>query len=286
MNGKPWTTSDEQLLREQYGKVPTAQIASAMGRTVKSVTSRAKVLKIRTRELLTPEQIERIRQLHGTMTARQIAQSIGRSLSAVHNACHRLALGRGTRVFHGEAFAAFVREKHALGWSDTAIAAAYGERIGRVVDRHSVTRWRDKLGLPSVLHSEHQRNQVREKTAEQLKAAGVASLAELRGQVFRERAAAAGWPEDLRPRAVQILNALWERGPMTRMQIAEAIGMPWKGSRKSLTSNDPEGSYLAHLMSRGLVIVMKRAAKVTGQGKGRSQNVYSLPLTIERKQIA
>ena len=91
-----------------------------------------------------------------------------------------------------------------------------------------------------------------------------------------------GLPSDLRPRAVAILNALYDRGPMTRRELADVIGMPWKGSRKSLASNDPEGSYLAHLAARGLVRAVKRGNRVTGRGRGHSTNVYMIPLTIKR----
>jgi hypothetical protein len=80
-----------------------------------------------------------------------------------------------------------------------------------------------------------------------------------------------------------MLNAMWDNGPMTRRELADAIGMPWKGSRKSLVSNDPEGSYLAHLIARGLVVSLGRIKK--GKGRGHSCQVYSLPLWIERGEV-
>ena len=121
-------------------------------------------------------------------------------------------------------------------------------------------------------------------------AAGLPNLAALRAAVFRDRARASGWPEDLRPRAVQILNALWDRGPMTRTEIALAIGLRinYGGPheiRKILKSNDAEGSYLAHLLARGLLVDLGRVGTVVGQGRGRSVHVYSLPLTIERGKV-
>lgn len=170
----------------------------------------------------------------------------------------------------------FVQEKHPLGWSDAEIAAEWG------CERHTIGDIRKRLGLPSNAFSEHFRRRVAAKTAQQCRAAGVPSLGALRVKVFRDRARRAGWPEDLRPRAVQILNALWDHGPMTRPELAAVIGMPWKGSRKSLVSNDPEGSYLAHLAKRGLVQVLKRGRKVTGKGRGASLDVYTLPFTVER----
>jgi len=67
---------------------------------------------------------------------------------------------------------------------------------------------------------------------------------------------------------------------MTRRQLAAAIGMPWKGSRKSLCGNGPGGSYLATLMRRGLVVVQKRAVKASG--KGKSVDLYMIPLQVKR----
>ena len=158
-----------------------------------------------------------------------------------------------------------IRERHAAGCPDTEI----GKELG--VDRRTVCDWRRSMGLPSVLKTaigdRRYREKVRRKTAEQIELHGVQSLAEVRVLAFRKFARDCGWPEDLRPRAVQILNVLWERGGMTRRQIADAIGMPWKGSRKSLVSNDPEGSYLAHLQARGLVIALYKKIPGGSQGK-------------------
>jgi hypothetical protein len=139
------------------------------------------------------------------------------------------------------------------------------------------------MGLPPNRGSDHYRRAVRSRTGEQLERGGFRSLAELRSWVFRRMAEKAGWPADLRPRHVDILNALWDRGPMTRRELADAIGMRWLGSRGSLKSSDPEGSYLAHLTRRGLVMRMPRARRMTGQGKGRSCDIYMLSLDIERR---
>ena len=218
---------------------------------------------------------------HASWPAQQVATYLGRTVRGVYSARATLGLVRPKADF-GPAFEAFVREKNADGWPDAEIARAWK------CDRHAVGTRRRKLGLPchaccTGKPSARVRDQVRQRTSEQLARAGLPSIGHLRKEAFRARAVAAGWPEDLRPRAVQILNALWDRGPMTRREIADAIGMPWKGSRKSLVSNDPEGSYLAHLTARGLMLVLKRAHQVTGQGKGRSCDVYTLPLWIERK---
>jgi hypothetical protein len=173
-------------------------------------------------------------------------------------------------------FRALLKKRNAAGWTDSDIARATG------VDRHYVSIVRGAMGLPCNKFSDRRRKQVAKKTRQQCADAGVSSLAEIRAMAFRNYAKRHGWPEDVRWRAVQILNALWTHGPMTRREIADRVGMPWKGSRKSLVSSHPGGSYLAYLMARGLVVVIKRA--VRRRGVGRSVDLYSLPLTIDRKE--
>jgi hypothetical protein len=221
-----------------------------------------------------------VREHFRKVPASQIARQLGRTPSGVFQCARNMGLSIPQR-FKAPDMVAFIRARNAEGWSDAEIAAARG------VDRHAVGHVRKSLGLPcNGKTSDRYRARVRAKTAEQLKAAGVPTLAALRCKVYRERSRAAGWPEDLRPRAVQMLSVLWERGPQTRRQLAEAIGMPWLGSRKSLVSNDPGGSYLAYLIARGLVISLGRVGTVHGKGKGRSVQVYSLPLFLERGRVA
>jgi hypothetical protein len=147
-------------------------------------------------------------------------------------------------------------------------------------NRGTVRHWRSRLGLPPV----GSRGMsaacptcvagVRSRTAEQCRKAGVKTLAEVRVQAFAAYATENGYPSDLPPRCVQMLNALARAGGgMTRRQLASAIGLPWRGSRRSLKSGAPGGSYLATLQRAGLVV---RVGKVRGVGKGCSVSVYTL----------
>ncbi|HUU59676.1 MAG TPA: hypothetical protein VMZ50_09035 [Phycisphaerae bacterium] len=210
------------------------------------------------------------------LTAHEIGRRIGRAAHQVHAKARLLGLSRNHAIAR-PGFAAFLRRRNADGWSDTEIAAAWG------ADRHAVSNARRRLGLPSNATGPRARAKIAAAQKRQCARAGVASLAELKARRFADAAARCGWPADLRPRSVQILNALWDLGPMTRRQIAEAVGMPWKGSRASLSSNDPEGSYLAHLMARGLVIRLGRVGGAIGAaGRPSCVCVYSLSPLIER----
>lgn len=171
----------------------------------------------------------------------------------------------------------FIRAHHRLGWSDAEIAQAWNEsHPDEVLNSRRLCEIRRKMQLPNNAHSPHRRAKIAAKTREQLAAAGLRSIGEIRAKAFVEFGARQGWPGIHRPRAVQILNLLYERGPHTRQQICAAIGMPWKGSRKSLCSNDPEGSYLAHLMARGLVVQLPGRQRTQNRGlrKGSGTSVY------------
>lgn len=276
--GRPireWTPAEVASLRAEIVHGDFARIAVILGRSKCSINCKALKLGLVTRRHWTSEEKQFVRDNFRKMPAEKIAAAIDRTTSGVFQCARMIGLSIPQR-FKAPDFVAFLKEKNALGWSDARIAFA------RRVDRPAVAHLRRKLGLPVQTFSAFQRNCTREKTLEQIKAAGVKSLADVRCLAFRDFARRRGWPEDLRPRAVQILNTLWARGPMTRRELADAIGMPWKGSRKSLVSNDPGGTYLTHLMRRGLVVCLPRAHRVTGKGKGHSCHIYSLPLTIER----
>jgi hypothetical protein len=179
-----------------------------------------------------------------------------------------------------KAFEKHLRRHHRLGHTDTEIVRTWHEETGVSINRRTVCEFRARLNLPSNACSPWRRDQVRQRTSLQLLQMGLPSIGYLRVLAFRAFARRNGWPEDLRPRAVQILNLLYEQGPQTRRQISDAIGMPWKGSRKSLHSNDPEGSYLAHLIKRGFVVQLPRLVK--GKGQGKSVHLYSIAPNIKR----
>lgn len=219
----------------------------------------------------------------GKLTAAQIAKRLHRSSKSVEMFFFVRGL-TAKRVNRGERFVRFILVRHAKGWSDAEIAAEWNarrpkQRCSR--ERLSEVR-RDKLGLSHNAYSEHRRKKVAARTREQLREAGLVSIGHLRREAFARWCKDQGWPQLTRPRAAQIMNVLYERGPRTRKQIAAAIGMPWKGSRKSLVSNDPGGSYLAYLARIGLVVRLPKLNK--GRGKGTSTNLYAVSPHVRRNR--
>lgn len=216
-----------------------------------------------------------VRRLYREVGTAEIARRVGRTARSVYQQADKLGLVTPRTRIDGR-FLATLRRLHARGWSDAEIASEF------VCERHTVSKHRRALGLPSNRGSARYRARVAAKTREQCKAAGVKSLAEVRALAFRERARRAGWPEDLRPRAIQMLDALAVLGPLTRREIADAIGMAWHGSRSSLKARG-NSTYLAELMSLGLVVSLGKV--VGGNGKGGNVQLYSLALTTEREVV-
>lgn len=162
-----------------------------------------------------------------------------------------------------------IRRLHGEGLTDQDIAA----RLDGGWCRSGVSRARRTMGLPvnAAAVLEARRRGVRT----QHERLGIRHGGDLRRLAFQSYAAENGWPQDLRPRAVQMLNALARHGPLDRPRLAAVIGVPWRGSRKSLKGNGPGGSYLAQLLAAGLVVYVHRA--VSGRGKGgRVPGLYLL----------
>ena len=241
------------------------------------------------RRRFTAEDIEIVRRDYGRLPASQIARGLGRQVWSVYNLAERLGLTRGglnhKRSPAGEAT---LRQRHAEGWSDAEIAPEIG------MTRRSAQAWRRALELASNAFSEHRRGKVREKTQEQLRKAGLPSIGHLRVEAFKRRAREAGWPEDLKPRQVEILNLLWDNGPMTREALGQAMGLkkkprttphcrPWFAMHCNTTGHKCDTSYTGDLLRRGMIVTLGRVVK--GRGQGGNVCMYSLPLNIQRGPV-
>jgi hypothetical protein len=160
-----------------------------------------------------------------------------------------------------------------IGMSDSEVAARVGMK------RRVLTEMRIRMGIQANGRNERYRQRMAKKLQEQCQAAGVKSLAEIRSKRFSEFSSSLGW-YGLTVRAAQIAEALYRLGPMTRLQICEAIGIPWRGSRKSLSNGQvPGGSYMSELQRAGIVVRLRAA--ITHKGKGNKQDLYMIGLGVE-----
>jgi hypothetical protein len=244
------------------------------------------------------EQEAIIRRDYRRVPSGVIAAAMGKTVAQIYAKASAMGISTPPKIKAPD-FVAFLTARNAAGWSDSEIARV------REVDRHAVTHMRRKLGLPFNGFSQWRIDRVRGKTAVQLLLAGVKSLGELRAKVLSERSVKAGWPAGLKSRQVDILNLLWENGPMTREQIGATLGLhkkPKCGKFKSRANgerlywypmhcNTPghgaDTSYMADLLRRGLIVSLGRIVRHKRPGprggQGRNTFIYSLSLWLERK---
>ncbi len=212
-------------------------------------------------------------RLYKTMPAWQIAKQLDRSTQAVHLRADLLGLTAKRDCKEIQKRREIIKKYHSQGWSQSEIAAKAG------VSRRTVGQILQKLGLQTNGRNERYRKRVARNTIKQCQRAGVSSLGELRALRLKQFSAKVGWP-GVSARAAQIANALYAMGPMTRKQIAEAIGVRWKGSRKTLGNNRVPGhSYMAELERAGYVVRLTKAKK--NSGKGFNENIYFIALEAE-----
>ncbi len=178
---------------------------------------------------------------------------------------------------------ALIRRRIKEGWSGAEIAA----EIGNGCHQREVNARRLYLGLPASGNNERRRAKVAEKTREQMRRMGLPSMAYLRIESFRKFARDRGWPEEVGPRAVQILEVLFERGLMTRRQIVLAIGMNVERPQKNwLFDAKNQTSYLATLMRLGLVARSPRLivpGTLPGKHKMQGKGIYFYGLSAEAR---
>jgi len=215
-----------------------------------------------------------VKRNYGKMPIAQLAALVGHSITAVRQTAWKMGIKLHPhlprRVYDD------VRQAHAEGLTDADIA----RRLG--INRRTTQDIRRRLGLSisrgAILEAQ------RRGIISQRRTLGLRGGGNLRGWAHRRFARERGWPEGLRPRAVQILEVLAVAGPLNRWQIAEKINWNWQrsvrdkvhGQRHLLSSNDPEGSYLANLLKRGLVVYQRVQRKSGRRGIGRQPGLYML----------
>lgn len=281
---KKWEPHEVELVKSNFRSMSHAKMAEQLGRRWAQVKSFCKRHGLVDRDRWTQVELEAVHTLTlEGLTAAQIAARLpGRTMCMVHRQRHLLGLCRKLDVVGLDDL---IHARHSEQWSDAEIAGEWNaSHSENQIARETVGGHRRKLGIAANAATPRLRARVAAKTAEQVAAAGAASLAELKSQVIRDRIKQMGWPADLRWREAQILSLIWERGPMTKGELAEAVG-DFRG-KMALYSNDRGGSYLATLQRRGLLFVFKRAVN-RGRGVGRGLDLYSLnPFTIERRKAA
>lgn len=214
-----------------------------------------------------------LRSWYGRKSAKDLAVSLSRTSSSVYQRANKLGLIQKQDKREIRARKSIIKSLLKRGMSDSEVA----NRVG--MDRRALTEMRNRMGVPANGRNARYKKRVAKKTRDQCRKAGVASLAEIRVKRFCEFVEELGWP-GVSVRAAQIAEALYRLGPMTRKQICKVIGLPWRGSRKTLsTSRVPGGSYMAELQRAGFVLRLESA--ITHAGKGNHEDLYMIGLEVE-----
>jgi hypothetical protein len=151
-----------------------------------------------------------------------------------------------------------------------------GERIGRNA--------REVAGKRRAPMTDDQRAKLAASHRRWLAERGLSSLIETRWRrVYESRRAEHGWHADLKGLQLRIVNALWDRGPMTRPELVKTLGLRTDGVRPChWFAGHGKRCLLGELCKRGLVEKVGRIRHRPGRGVAGTDTVYSLPLWIQR----
>lgn len=285
---RKFTRTDDRLLAKYRAQgMYFYEVADLLGRTERQVRLRWERIPLPARRVWAPDELEYLQGNYRRLPAAEIAGVLRRPVTQVYQGAARLGLNMPHKHVPPE-LQAFIREKHALGWSDNEITRAWNaEHPELAFNRRSIQEHRrDRLRLASNAHNERHRLRVAAKTREQLRLAGLPNLAALRVKAFCDFATRHGWPGITRPRLVQILNLLYEQGPHTREQIARKIGVKWEASanhpatRRGLKLGTGR-SCMGELIELGLVVKLP-GRPIRGRGRGQSFCLYAIAPSVHR----
>lgn len=228
----------------------------------------------------TSEQLAELRRWYRKIPTKELAERVGHSLSSTYQQVKNIGLSAPMRFVSDQDCCDFIATHHPEGWSDTDLANMLAEKHGFGVDRHRLTKLRKSLGLPSNARSQKFIKKVRQNTQRQIEREGLPSLSGLRARKFNQWKRSLGWPDDLSVRAVQALETIYRVGPMTRLQLCDAMGIDGTGkkNRTQPKSNAKGGTVLAELQRAGLIDRLNKVICLdktkTGKAAGKQVSVY------------
>lgn len=162
-----------------------------------------------------------------------------------------------------------VIELYQLGHSDAEIAAEIG------VKREAVGWYRRKwLTLQATPRNEQLHRAKARRSQERSMGCGPQDV---RAEQLWSYATRLGWPPGVRKRSAEILETLLTHGPQTLASLVELLGPIIK------KSNDPQGTYLGNLISRGLVAAANKVIPHTDDARRRVNLYCATPLAVQTK---
>jgi hypothetical protein len=207
---------------------------------------------------------EAVRLRRAGWTYPRIGRLLGRTAASVRKAVPRAAPDLRTPRPALAALEARLRDLHARGHPDREVA----RRLG--LHHATATSWRKRLGLADNRHSPRRRAWYGRHARAVAHKFGKPHLRAVQEEVYRLRAAGAGWPDAISPQEVEVLDLLADRGPLSGAEVEAA-----RGVRRHTTWRLMSG-----LIGRGLVVRQDRGR----EGGGRAPSLYRLADGVGRHQ--
>jgi len=213
------------------------------------------------------------------------AKRFGRSKTSVSQHATWLGLAIYRKRTCDPELLEFIREQHAAGLLDTEMHRAWNDaHPSDPVTRERICYVRRKfLGLDKnhdQLKACKQRAYKR-----QMEVLGIKSMPDLWERHMRRQALKHGWPADVRPLEIQILDVMLDGEFRTRAEIAAAIGLRSNNQREWFKTSSGSQSAIANLVNRGL---LRRSSRRTRRsrtgGSGRTSYEYWMPLEVRRSR--
>lgn len=159
-----------------------------------------------------------------------------------------------------------LRKLLAQGWSLPELATHFGRAI------NTISFHRNRLGIKSdARHGQRYRRRMRQSLRNWLHENGYEDMGSWRQELSLQAAEKMGWPHAENKRQALILQVLFERGPLTRLDIVKAI----RPVVKPVPKSDCTYKQLSRL--RGLELVVRVGFAWKRQGKhGRIPDLYDL----------
>ena len=262
-----WTPEEDQRLKDAWPDYRAA--AAALGRPPLGCVRRAE--KLRLPKLGTPvrryseAEYEAIRQRYPKEGSVRLAMDLGRAPGSIVAVAAHLGVSFHRRWTSDEdrLLKGLHREKKSYRQISTRLdrsTSAIGKRLQDLglTHRYDPAQRRRKL---AAIHEP-----------------GPSSV-ETRWARVRLKLGEHGWPPDLNPKEIKILNGIAERGPMTRRQLAELTDEPRAHDVRYQLRGHGGRSAIARLLARRLLV------RVIIQGESRHRAaVYAMPLDAQARR--
>lgn len=267
---KAYTFSDDSVLCAGWPDV--RRIAATLDRTLIAVKARGRKLGLpcpsgRPKRPFTNAERQMVFDRYPSEGAKPLAQAMGRTQADIVSLAQRLDVRFDGLRRWTEAEDARLAEMRRAGRTAIAIAAALDRTVTAVGKRAIAlglstptydlqARWRS-LAKPRVV---------------------TRSGCEVRWARARLALGEHGWPPDLNPKEIAILESLLARGPQTRLVLSRSVGEPASRHRHKRLMTHGGRSAMARLLARGLV-----ARCFLNDGRKRT-TIYALTRSAEQRR--